>query len=112
MAEPFRCVPPSALVVGWDFSTGAVKALAFDLSGNVVAESRFPTDLWTEGGVTELNLMKLEGQARASARDLAAKLRDRNRLNDWLAAGISATHHTSGRIDAHRNQVRRAICWN
>ena len=112
MPEPLRCIPPNALIVGWDFSTGAVKTLAFDLFGKVVAEARFPTDLWTEGGVTELNLMQLEGQARTSTRDLAAKLRDRNRLNDWLAAGISATHHTAGRIDAHHNPVRRAICWN
>ena len=112
MPEPLRCVPPTALVVGWDFSTGAVKALAFDLSGTVVAESRFPTDLWTEGGVSELNLMALEGQARASTRDLAAKLRDMGRLDDWLAAGISATHHTAGRVDANHNPVRRAICWN
>jgi sugar (pentulose or hexulose) kinase len=112
MPEPLRRVPPTALVVGWDFSTSAVKALAFDLSGKVVAESRFPTDLWTDGGVMELSLMTLEGQARASTRDLAAKLRDLNRLNDWLAAGISATHHTAGRIDAHHNPVRRAICWD
>ena len=33
-----------------------------------VAEVRLPTDLWTDGGVSELNLMQLEGQARASAR--------------------------------------------
>jgi sugar (pentulose or hexulose) kinase len=112
MPEPLRCVPPTALVAGWDFSTGAVKALAFDLTGNVVAETRLPTDLWTDGGVTELNLMTLEGQARASTRALAAQLRDLGRINDWLVGGISATHHTAGRIDAHHNQVRRAICWN
>ena len=112
MSEPLRFVPPNALVVGWDFSTGAVKALAFDLSGTVVAESRFPTDLWTEGGVTELSLLTLEGQARASTRDLAARLRDLNRLQDWLVGGISATHHTAGRIDSHHNPVRRGICWN
>jgi xylulokinase len=112
MPEPLRCVPPNALVVGWDFSTGAVKALAFDLTGTVVAETRLPTDLYTEGGVTELNLMMLEGQARASTRAIAGQLRDLNRLNDWLAGGVSATHHTSGRIDARHNQVRRAICWN
>jgi len=112
MPEPLRCVPPNALVVGWDFSTGAVKALAFDLAGTVVAESRFPTDLWTAGGVSELNLMTLEGQARGSTRDLAAKLRDLGRLDDWAAAGISATHHTAGRIDTAHNPVRRAICWN
>ncbi len=34
------------------------------------------------------------------------------RLKDWIAGGISATHHTAGRIDRHHNQVRRAICWN
>jgi sugar (pentulose or hexulose) kinase len=112
MPEPLRRVPPTALVAGWDFSTGAVKALAFDLSGNVVAETRLPTDLWTDGGVCELNLMTLEGQARASTRALAARLRDLGRLHDWLVGGISATHHTAGRIDAAHNQVRRAICWN
>src|SRR5947208_252084 len=112
MPEPLRCVPANALVVGWDFSTGAVKALAFDLSGTVVAEARLPADLWTDGGVCELNLMNLEGQARASTRAIAAQLRDLGRLNDWLVGGISATHHTAGRIDGHHNQVRRGICWN
>ena len=112
MPESLRCVPANALVVGWDFSTGAVKALAFDLSGQVIADIRLPTDLWTEGGVSELNLMQLEGQARASVRGLAAKLKELGRLNDWLVGGISATHHSAGRIDANHNPVRRAICWN
>lgn len=107
-----RAIPDNSVIVGWDFSTGAVKALAFDLDGQVLAESRFPTDLWTEGGVSELNLLMLEGQARASTRALAAKLRDLGRLQDWVAGGISATHHTCGRVDALGNQVRRAICWN
>lgn len=112
MPEPLRCVPPTALIAGWDFSTGSVKGLAFDLSGTAVAEVRLPTDLWTDGGVSELNLMQLEGQARACVRGLAARLREAGRLADWAAGGISATHHTAGRIDADHNQVRRAICWN
>ena len=37
-----QTLPPDSLVVGWDFSTGAVKALAFDLSGRAVAEVRLP----------------------------------------------------------------------
>src|SRR3954469_2402288 len=109
---PVRTLSPGSVLTGWDFSTGAVKCLAFDLTGKVVAEVRFPTDLWTEGGVCELNLMKLEGQARASTRAVAARLRERGRLQDWVAGGISATHHTAGRVDAQGNQVRRAICWN
>lgn len=112
MSEPLRHVPDSAVIVGLDFSTGAVKGLAFDLSGEVLAQVRLPTDLWTEGGVSELNLMQLDGQARAAVRVLAARLRDVGRLGDWMAVGISATHHTAGRIDAHNTQVRRAICWN
>jgi xylulokinase len=112
MPAAFRCVPETAVVTGWDFSTGAVKCLAFDRAGTVLAEVRFPTDLWTEGGVSEFNLMQLEGQARATTRLMAAKLRDLGRLNDWLAGGISATHHTAGRIDATGAQVRRMICWN
>src|SRR5437879_1324924 len=112
MSLAVRCVPPSAVIAGIDFSTGAVKGLAFDLAGNAIAEVRLPTDLWTEGGVSELNLLQLEGQARAVVRGLAARLRAQNRLADWLAIGVSATHHTAGRIDADNLPVRRAICWN
>lgn len=107
-----QCVSPESIITGWDFSTGAVKCLAFDLKGNVVAEARLPTDLWTEGGVSELNLMQLEGQARASTRAIAAQLLGHGLLHRWIGGGISATHHTAGRIDAHHNQIRRAICWN
>ena len=112
MAEPLNCVESRSVVTGWDFSTGGVKCLAFDLDGRTLAEVRLPTDLWTEGGVSELNLMQLEGQARASVRAMAGRLRDMDRLYDWAAGGISATHHTAGRIDRDRVQVRRAICWN
>ncbi len=112
MAEPLRCVRPEAVVTGFDFSTGAVKCLAFDLAGHTLAEVRLPTDLWTAGGVSELNLLQLEGQARAGTRALAARLRDLGRLGHWAAAGVSATHHTAGRIDRDRLPVRRAICWN
>jgi xylulokinase len=107
-----RCVSPQSIITGWDFSTGAVKCLAFDLEGRTLAEVRLPTDLWTEGGVSELNLMELEGQARASARAMAGALRRLGRLSDWAVGGISATHHTAGRIDNDGVPVRRAICWN
>ena len=112
MSEPLRCVPPDSLVVGWDFSTGSVKALAFDLNGETVAEARLPTDLWTEGGVAELSLLQLEGQARCSTRMLAGQLKPLGRLEQWRAGGISATHHSAGRIDAAGAPVRRLICWN
>jgi sugar (pentulose or hexulose) kinase len=105
-------VPANSVLTGWDFSTGAVKCLAFDLDGRTLAEARLPTDLWTAGGVSELNLMQLEGQARASTRLIAARLREQGRLGQWVAGGISATHHTAGRIDRDRAPVRRAICWN
>jgi sugar (pentulose or hexulose) kinase len=105
-------VAEDRVVTGWDFSTGAVKCLAFDLEGRTLAEVRLPTDLWTANGVSELNLMQLEGQARASTRAIAARLRDLGRLHHWAVGGISATHHTAGRIDRDRVQVRRAICWN
>jgi len=111
VAEPLRCVRADQIVAGWDFSTGAVKCLAFDLDGNKLAEVRLPTDLWTEGGVSELNLMQLEGQAMASLRLLGAQLGEEQAAR-WVAGGISATHHTAGRIDDNAVQVRRAICWN
>jgi xylulokinase len=112
VVETLRYAPPSSIITGWDFSTGAVKCLAFDLEGQVVAQVRYPTDLWTEASVSELNLMQLEGQARATTRAMAGKLKELGRLQDWIAGGISATHHTSGRIDRAFTQVRRAICWN
>lgn len=110
-------MPPESVITGWDFSTGAVKCLAFDINGNVLASSRFPTDLTygdsiDDPGAIELNLLQLEGQARATTRDIVNQLRDLGRLNDWAGGGISATHHTCGRIDQNNNQVRRAICWN
>ncbi len=107
-----RHVPPTSLITGWDFSTSGVKCLAFDLDGKTVADVRLTTDLWTAGGVSELNIAQLEGQARATVRLMAAELRSLGRLDDWVAGGISATHHTAGRIDAHQAQVRRMICWN
>jgi sugar (pentulose or hexulose) kinase len=112
VTELLTLAPPNTVITGWDFSTGAVKCLAFDLDGRCLAEVRLPTDLWTDGGVSELNLMQLEGQARASARAMTAELRGLGRLKDWAAGGISATHHTAARIDLNHNQVRRAICWN
>ena len=112
MSEPLQCVRAESVITGWDFSTGGVKCLAFDLSGRCLAEVRLPTDLWTEGGVSELNVMQLEGQARASTRAMASRLGQIGRLQDWAAGGISATHHTAGRIDADHVPIRRAICWN
>ncbi len=116
MPNSLRFVPARSIITGWDFSTGGVKCLAFDLSGKTVATVRLPTDLWkgdpSQEDLSELNLMQLEGQARATVRAMANLLRDKGRLSDWIAGGISATHHTAGRLDADHNQVRRAICWN
>src|SRR5204863_1143779 len=112
VGELVRCVAANSVLTGWDFSTGAVKCLAFDLDGRTLAEVRLPTDSWTEGGVSELNLMQLEGQARASVRAIASQLMGHGRLHNWVGGGISATHHSAGRIDGRHNQVRRAICWN
>jgi sugar (pentulose or hexulose) kinase len=112
MAEPLRHVPPDAVIVGWDFSTGSVKALAFDPRGTVLHEVRLPTDLWTEGGVSELSFLQLEGQAHATTRAVSGWLRKNADPAKWLVGGISATHHTAGLLDADRVQVRRMICWN
>jgi len=110
--------------VGFDFSTGGAKALAFDLHGNTVASVKLPTDLWTDylptddpkcvrdTGNRELSGLFLEGQVRAATRAIAAELAALGRLKDWLVSGISATHHSAGRIDANHNPIRRIICWN
>ena len=92
MPETLRCTQDNAIVTGWDFSTGSVKCVAFDLRGNIVAQVSMPTDLWfgtpddagkiDDFGIVELNLMQLEGQARASTRAIAAQLRGKKRLQD------------------------------
>lgn len=116
MSPSELCLDPQSVITGWDFSTSAVKCLAFDLGGNVLAEVRLPTDIWQgdppNDKIRELSLLLLEGQARATTRGIAAQLRGLQRLQDWVAGGISATHHTAGRIDAQGVPVRRAICWN
>ncbi len=116
MSKLDLCMPPRSVVTGWDFSTGEVKCLAFDLKGRLLAEVRLPTDLWKgdppDENISELNLLQLEGQARASVRGIAAQLKEIDRLDDWVAGGISATHHTAGRIDKNLIPIRRAICWN
>jgi sugar (pentulose or hexulose) kinase len=112
MPELLRCVASDSIITGWDFSTGASKCVAYGIDGSTIAEVRFPTDLYREGGVSELSLMLLEGQVRSTTRGIAAELRQRNRLHNWIAGGISATHHTAGRIDRLGNSIRRAICWN
>lgn len=119
MTQSLRCVEPETVLAGADFSTGAVKLLAFDLAGGALEEVRLPTDLWFGGekvveGLCELSQLQLEGQVHAGVRALAARLRDRapSRLNDWAAIGISATHHTAGRIDRLGLPLRRLICWN
>src|SRR5271168_2385702 len=90
MSTTLTHVPRTAIITGWDFSTSGVKCLAFDLAGNTIADIRLSTDLWTKGGVSELNLLQLEGQARGSVRAIAHALREQGRLNDWIAGGISA----------------------
>ncbi len=112
MPQPLRFVRPDTVITGWDFSTGGVKHLAFDLDGATLFSARQSTDLWTERRVSELNLGQLEGQARVSVRQMAQGLSDLRRQRDWRAGGVSATHHTAGRIDADLAQVRRAICWD
>lgn len=116
MTEKKLCTPQRSIITGWDFSTGEVKCLAFDMTGQVLAEVRLPTDLWKgdppDEDISELNLLQLEGQARASVRGIAAQLKELGRPNDWVTGGISATHHTGGRIDENGLPVRRAICWN
>ena len=112
MPVSLRCVDPQAIIVGYDFSTGSVKALAFGVDGQAHTEVRFPTELFTEGGVSELSYLQLEGQALATTRAIAADLADLQMESHWVAGGISATHHTAGWLDDRGNPIRRMICWN
>jgi xylulokinase len=121
MTDSLRSVNDRSLIAGWDFSTGSVKLYLFDIDGNVVVQVHLPNDLWygkpgADGsvpatGLRELNVFQLEGQVHACLRAAAARLRTVRRLTNWVAAGVSATHHTATRIDACRVPVRRAITW-
>ena len=71
MSEPLRFVPPESIVVGWDFSTGSVKCLAFGIDGQTVAQIRLPTDLWhgdpPSTAVAELSQIAIGKVRRAPA---------------------------------------------
>ena len=90
MTATLRHVPPNSLLTGWDFSTSGVKCLAFDLEGATVAEVRLPTDLWTANGVSEINVMQLEGQARATVR--ACRQASQDRTTSRLGRGGHLGH--------------------
>jgi xylulokinase len=104
-AQPLLAVEPDTVIAGLDFSTGSVKGLLFNLDGTVRHEVRLPTDLWTEGGVSELNVLQLEGQVLSVMRQLAGDEMSQG------AVGISATHHTAGPMAGY-DPIRRMICWN
>ena len=107
-----KYVPPATILTGWDFSTSGVKCLAFDLDGQAVAEVRL-ADRPVDEGWRLRNQLDATGGASAGQRSGNGRpASQKGRLQDWRAGGISATHHTAGRVDANHNQVRRAICWN
>lgn len=115
MPDSLRAIGPNVCVAGLDFSTGSVKGLLFSAdTGTLIHQVRLPTELWTEGGVSELSLIQLEGQVRAVIRQLADAVESGGYLAEWAngAIGISATHHTAGRITTRGDQIRRMICWN
>ena len=99
-------MPSSSL----DSSTGGVKALAFDLSGQTVPRRcGFHRSVDRGRGIgTEPDAARRA--VPAATRAIADALANRTRRKHWIACGISATHHTAGRIDWYGNQVRRAIC--
>ena len=60
------------------------------MEGNQLAEIRLRTDLWTEGGVSELNLALLEGQVHSALRGMASKLQDIKRIDDYMKPYLEA----------------------
>ena len=113
MTSPLRFVARDSVITGWDFSTGAVKCLAFDLDGKTLAEVRLPTDLWTQGRRvgTEPSAAGRTGPGQRAGHGSQA-------AQTWagLSTGRPAASRPritrAGRIDQDRVQVRRAICWN
>ena len=110
MSEPLRCVSPESLIIGWDFSTGAVKALAFDLQGEVIAEVRMPTISGPRAASgVEPDAVGRTGQ-RPGHRSRFAQARPATPLACVQAFRQRITPPDES-MHAH-NQVRRAICWN
>ena len=113
MAEPLRCVPADSVITGWDFSTGAVKCLAFDLDGQTLAEVRLPTDLWTRGRRlgTEPDAARRPGPGQhAGHRRPAARPGPAGTTGSPAASRPRITPPAASTATAC--QVRRAICWN
>jgi len=103
VAESLRCVAPESIITAGTFSTGASNASPSNWAAIPWPKSACrPTG--GPRGCLELNLMQLEGQAVASVRAIAARLRELGRLHNWAAAVSRPHHHTSGRIDVDRVQ--------
>ena len=115
MSEPLNLFRQKVLSSVGTSARGVSNAWPLEWTAKPSPKCGFLTDLWhgepASDAVCELSLMQLEGQARERP-GIASELKAAGRLTDWIAGGISATHHTAGRIDRAHNQVRRAICWN
>lgn len=109
--EQLKYVEPNELIAGLDFSTGSVKGLLLTPTGETVAEVKYPAEQLGTDGVREMSITELAKQAKTVIVDLGRWLA-KNPKSRLAACGISATHHTAGRIDAANHEVRRMICWN
>ncbi|WP_255639641.1 gluconokinase [Aquibacillus saliphilus] len=98
------------LVIGLDMGTTSVKAIIFDLDGNLVEEaekmitSYYPQSDWVEQDPNEIELQSL-----AAIKDVVAKANVHE--DELLGLGISCAMHSLICIDEHFSPLSQMLIW-
>lgn len=97
------------VVMGLDLGTGGVRAIAVDLSGQLVAQTTKSYPLLTpQPGWTEQNPADWVEASLSALSDLAQQLGE----NRAIALGLSGQMHGMVPLDAEGRVIRPAILWN
>jgi gluconokinase len=97
------------LVIGLDLGTTSVKAVAFDLKGNVIEESESLIEtIYPEESFVEQNPAVIEKRTREVLRDIFAKTQDEK----VLSVGISCAMHSLICVDDNGTAISNMLIWS
>jgi xylulokinase len=97
------------VVIGLDLGTGAVRVIAIDLHGQLIAQTTKSYPLFTpQPGWTEQNPSDWVNASLNALSEVAQQLGE----NQAIALGLSGQMHGMVPLDANRRVIRPAILWN
>lgn len=99
------------LVIGLDIGTTSVKAVIFDLTGNLIAEAEdmittyYPEPEWAEQNPKEIE--------RSSVKVMKAVVEKANaKADELLTVGISCAMHSLICVDEHNEPLSQMLIWS